>query len=381
MLPENKITIGFLSPKSLEDKRFLSGTFYTMAKALESTGRVVWIPVKSSSIWYRLYLKFVKEANRFLPFLKSKLPKLQMWKRRITARSINYGLIEKCDVLFAPMQSGALSAIKPVKPVIYLSDATYHVMIDYYWFDLPKKDIEECEFIEKTAMDNASALVYPSHWAAESAVRDYGQPREKITFARFGPNIDVNAIVPHVFTFDGHLDILFVGVDWKRKGGLIAVEACKWLNDNGIDSTLHVAGIKSLDPRIASLPFVENHGFLNKNNLEDYSKLMALYDRADCFLLPTLAECAGICFCEASAYGLPSFTHDTGGVCDYVFEGETGFLLSLGSTGEDFGRVIKECLEDGRMETMSKASPEVARERFSWKVWAERMEEVIDRVL
>ena len=46
MLPDNKITIGFLSPKSLEDKRFLSGTFYTMAKALESTGRVVWIPVR-----------------------------------------------------------------------------------------------------------------------------------------------------------------------------------------------------------------------------------------------------------------------------------------------------------------------------------------------
>ena len=374
--------IGFMSPRPLGDKRFLSGTLHTMAKALESTGAsVVWIPLKDSALWYKLYLKAVKEVSRFFPGLKSRLPRRQMWKSGIIACNLDKSLVDGCDVLFAPMQSGALYHLETPVPVIYLSDATYHVMVDYYWFDIPRKDIDECELIEKTAMDKAAALVYPCRWASDSAVRDYGQSRDKITLARFGPNFEIKSIVPHVFSFDGHLDVLFVGVDWERKGGQLAVDACKWLNDNGIDTTLHIVGIKKLDKGTASLPFVENAGFLDKNNPDDYAALVRLYSQAGCFLLPTRAECTGVSFCEAEAYGLPCFTHDTGGVSDYVFDGESGCLLPLGSTGEDFGRKIKECVVNGEMERMSRRAPELARERLSWDKWASAMTEVIEKVL
>ena len=375
-------TIGFMASNPLEDKRAYSGTMYSMAKALEGTGaKVVRIPVDSSSLLRKLYLKAVKEVGRFFPSLKGRLSKRLVWKSRIAARKLDMSIIEKCDVIFAPMQSGTLFSLKTNKPIVYLSDATFHAMIGYYWFDFPKRDIEEGEMIERLAMDKASALVYPSHWVANSAVNDYGQPRAKITLAYLGPNLDVSKISPHVFSFDGHLDLLFVGVDWRRKGGDIAVGACKWLNENGIDATLHVVGIKSLDPSISSLPYVENHGFLDKNNPEEYSKIMSLYNQADCFLLPTLAECAGIVFCEAGAYGLPCFSHDTGGVSDYVFVGETGRLLPIGATGADFGRVIKECVENGDMERFSKCAPDVVSERLSWGLWAETVSGVIEKLV
>ncbi len=108
---------------------------------------------------------------------------------------------------------------------------------------------------------------------------------------------------------------------------------------------------------------------------------MSLYDQADCFLLPTLAECTGVSFCEASAYGLPCFTHDTGGVGDYVLEGENGHLLPLGSSGEDFGKAIKRSLEDGEMRKLSIGASRVARERLNWDAWADSMEEVIGKVV
>ena len=365
----------------LEDKRASSGTFHTMAKALESIGaEVVWIPVKEKNLWYKLYLKAVKEACRFFPKLKPRLPKLQMWKCGIISRSMDKELVDSSDVLFVPMQSWSMFHLDTDRPIIYSSDGTYHLMIGYYWSDLPRRDIREFELMEQTALDKATALVYPSRWAADSAVKDYGQPQDKITIARYGPNFSMDEIAPHAFTFDGHLDILFVGVDWKRKGGQIAVDACKWLNDNGVDATLHIAGIKDLDRDVASLPFVDDKGFLNKNKPEEYAVLKSLYSNADCFLLPTLAECTGISFCEASAFGLPCFTHDTGGVSDYVFEGESGRLLPIGSTGEDFGRKIKECLENGDMERMALSAPVVSRERLSWDKWAAAMEEVIEQV-
>lgn len=375
-------TIGFMASNPLEDKRVYSGTMYSMAKALEGTGaKVVRIPVDSSSLLRKLYLKAVKEVGRFFPSLKGRLSKRLVWKSRIAARKLDMSIIEKCDVIFAPMHSGTLFSLETSKPIVYLSDATFHAMIDYYWFDFPQRDLEEGELIEKTAIEKAAALIYPCRWAADSAVNDYGQSREKITLAYFGPNLDVSKISPHVFSFDGHLDLLFVGVDWKRKGGDIAVGACKWLNENGVDATLHVVGIKSLDPSISSLPYVANHGFLNKNNPEEYSKIMSLYNQADCFLLPTLAECTGISFCEASTYGLPCFTHDTGGVSDYVLEGESGRLLPLGSTGEDFGRVIKNSVESGEMEQFSKGARRVVAERLSWDLWAETVAGVIEKLI
>ena len=380
MLTRN-IRIGFLASDSIHDKRASSGTMYTMARVLESTGaQVIEIPVRGETLIYRIYRKAVKEAVRFFPRLKSRLPRRRLWSGRIAARRLDMGLVDGCDVLFAPMKSGVLCFLETKVPVIYFSDATFHLMIDYYWYDLPKLDLAEGELIERTAIGKAAALVYPCRWAADSAVKDYGQTRDKITLAYFGPNIDPAGITPHIFIFDGHLDLLFVGVDWKRKGGDIAVAACKWLNDNGVDATLHVVGIKSLDPGIASLPYVENHGFLNKNIDGDYSKLMSLYDQTDCFLLPTLAECTGVSFCEASAYGLPCFTHDTGGVGDYVLEGESGHLLPLGSSGEDFGKAIKRSLEDGEMRKLSIGASRVAKERLNWDAWADSMEEVIEKV-
>ncbi len=374
-------TIGFMSANPLEDKRVLSGTMYSMAKAIESTGaKVVRVPVDSSSFLSKIYLKAVKEAERFLPFLRGRLSKFPMWKCRIVARKLDRRIIEGCDVLFAPMLSGALFLLDTDKPIIYLSDATFRLMNGYYWNDISPKDIKDRDLIEKTAMDKAAALVYPSHWVARSAVRDYGQIEEKITIARLGPNIDISKIEPHQFAFHGKLNILFVGVDWTRKGGQIAVDACEWLNANGIESTLHIVGIRSLDRSIASLPFVNNHGFLDKNNPEDYDLLGRLYRESDCFLLPTMAECAGIVFCEAGAYGLPCFSHDTGGVSDYVFEGETGRLLPVGATGADFGRVIKECVENGDMERFSKCAPEVVGERLSWDLWAEKFAGVVENL-
>lgn len=95
--------------------------------------------------------------------------------------------------------------------------------------------------------------------------------------------------------------------------------------------------------------------------------------KCHCLLLPTLAECAGIAFCESCANGLPIFSHRTGGVSDYVHDGENGYLLPSPSSGEDFGRKIKSSLESGEMARMSETAKHLYRSKFNWKVWAEKM--------
>ncbi|WP_137463714.1 glycosyltransferase, partial [Escherichia coli] len=44
-------------------------------------------------------------------------------------------------------------------------------------------------------------------------------------------------------------------------------------------------------------------------------------------LLPTIADCYGMVFCEAAAFGLPVVATDTGGVSSIVINERTGILI------------------------------------------------------
>ena len=84
------------------------------------------------------------------------------------------------------------------------------------------------------------------------------------------------------------------------------------------------------------LPDVDFIGFLNKNNEEEYQRVIQIISSSDILILPTKAECAGIVFAEASAYGLPIFTYDTGGVGNYVINGVNGYRLPLKDNASEF---------------------------------------------
>ena len=98
-------------------------------------------------------------------------------------------------------------------------------------------------------------------------------------------------------------------------------------------------------------------------------------------LHPAIAECSAIAFCECSAFGVPVFSQRTGGVSDYVIDGRNGYLLPAGSSGADFGRKIKSCLESGEFERMSVEAQAVYKEKLNWTVWAEEMESIIARAM
>jgi hypothetical protein len=120
---------------------------------------------------------------------------------------------------------------------------------------------------------------------------------------------------------------------------------------------------------------------MNKNNANDYKRLIHTIDQCHCMLLPTKSECAGISFVEASAYGLPSFTHQTGGIPDYISNGINGYMLPLGSSSEDFGRKIKECLLNGEMERMSYAAVEYQRHECNYEIWGKKMAEYFENLI
>lgn len=371
------INLGLIQWSDPFDRKAMSGTPYKMAEALRAVGfNVVWVPAKKT-LALRMYTKAVNLLNKFSR--KQTKPSHTKIGASLLSGTLDRTIIDSCDVLFAPMASECIFRLRTDKPLIYLSDATFAIMVDYCFHNLSKRTVRQGNMIERNAIDLASEVVVSSRWAAESVVADYHKDPSKIHVIEFGANIDEKDIVPRTFRYNGHLDLLFLGVDWVRKGGWIAVDICRWLNENGIPSTLHIVGVRNLDPAIRKLSFVDYVGFLNKNIPEEYKRLVDLTRLCHCMLLPTLAECSAIAFCESSANGLPVFSHLTGGVADYICEGENGHLLPFGSSGEDFGRKIKQSLESGELERMSVTSRLLYRQKLNWNIWGQRMAEIIAR--
>ncbi|BDZ04338.1 hypothetical protein MUTS16_54110 [Escherichia coli] len=79
---------------------------------------------------------------------------------------------------------------------------------------------------------------------------------------------------------------------------------------------------------------------VDKNNVDEYQKFIDVLSNADILLLPTIAECYGMVFCEAAAFGLPVVATDTGGVSSIVINERTGILIKDPLDYKHFGNAI-----------------------------------------
>ena len=80
--------------------------------------------------------------------------------------------------------------IETDKPVFYLSDATFELMVDYYWPNLAACSVRYGNSIEQRALDKASVIIHSSEWASNSARDYYHIPASKLNVIEFGANID-----------------------------------------------------------------------------------------------------------------------------------------------------------------------------------------------
>lgn len=259
---DKKIKVGFIGWYSPEDKKALSGTPHKMSDLLKAIGcELTWIKVKTSKK-YLLYQKLMRAIGKIstkrLDCTHSVIGAM------LQSKTIDMSAVQQCDVLFAPFCSEALYSLRTDKPIIYLSDATFNIMADYYFKGLSAYAIKQGNKVEQRAMDRSKAIIVSSQWVANSVINDYHQNPSKIHIVEFGANLNDKDIIEKTFDYNGHLHILFLGVDWKRKGGQIAVDACKWLNENGVLATLHIVGIKELDESIKKLPYVDYVGFFKQ---------------------------------------------------------------------------------------------------------------------
>ena len=282
-----------------------------------------------------------------------------------------------CDLVFSP-GTIPIAHLKTGHPVAFWADATFAAMLQFYpdFGSLSKRTIRNGLELDTLGLARASVAFYASEWAARSAVADHGADPTKVEVMPFGANMPITNGRSEVAEIVGRRSadscrLLFVGVDWARKGGDRAVELGRALNERGLPTELHVVGC---DPTTDLPPWVHVHGFIDKSTQAGATTMRRLYQASHLLVHPATAECFGVVFCEAAGHGVISLASRVGGIPSAVREGVTGALFDPAASSEDYADYVWRLLEDrGRYETMAIGAFDEYQHALSWEAQAKRL--------
>lgn len=391
LLQENKVNrnhisggqaarrIAFVTIGDGSNVRFWSGTPFHMSRSLANEGNdIVHVGPLSAPVlpFYKAYSKLLRTFRRrsLSPFQAASVVAQYSADAARKIRAL------APDVVFAPAGSTFAWNVPAGVPLVYASDATFRLIEDYHpnYRNLSRTARETSERLERDTIARADLILYPSQWAAESAVRDYGADPARVHVIPWGANLEEipsrgSVLKPRK---TGPCRLLFIGANWEEKGADVAIETLVELRAGGIEAELVICGCTPPEP--ASQAGLTIIPYLDKTDYEQRQRLNQLYRDTDFFLLPTRADCYGIVFCEAAAHGVVSIAPATGGVPGAVREGETGILVPPNATKADYAAAISEIFANPqRLERMRQSSRDAFETRLNWQVWGRRVSKLI----
>ena len=373
MHEDRRLRVGLLTAQNARDPTTFSGTPYYMARALERHCEVV-------------HLGPVRAVRHVVGRARSGLSRVVRGRRRAYEHSLalsrEYGsrfarrIPPDLDAIVAPFAAAEIAFLETDLPIVYTSDATFERMVGYHpgFLGLHPEYEAEGNEVERRALGRSAIAIYPSEWAAESARGFYGMPPAKVHVIPYGANLDEvpdrDAVEPA--KAGSTCRILFLGVDWERKGGGVVYEAVRLLRARGVDARFTACG--SVPP----VPLDPDHARviprLDKRIPTQERELSRLLLDANFLVLPTLNDCYGIVFCEASAHGTPSIAPRTGGVPGAVHDGENGILLPVAAGAVEYADVIHNLVLDRtRYLALVRSSRAAYEDRLNWNAWARRV--------
>jgi glycosyltransferase involved in cell wall biosynthesis len=360
--------IAFIAYEDSNDISAWSGTIAHISKNLSKDNEM--IPIDNLGCPWDIIFKIIPKLKSMLGFT-SDFRRNKFFMKLIANRIERKLAGKEFDLIFAP---GTLyvSYLKTEKPVVVWADATFASLVDTYpqYSKMTKSELETGNLLEKLALDNIQKIIFSTSWAANSAISHYNIPETKVEVIPFGSNLNENFSVEDLIALNSvksveKIKLLFVGVDWYKKGGDLLLEVYNELRLLSDKYELDIAG--SSPEKTPQLDGVQFHGFLNKSNPEQNSKLISLFQQSHYFLLPTRAEAFGIVFCEANSYGLPAFGSDLGGITDIIVNGVNGELIDIYKSPKELAVLIHKSIETGDYNEKSISAYNHYKQNFTWE--------------
>lgn len=328
------------------NKHSWSGTDYYTRKALEDQGHEV----------YCIYgFDFKPKHSLKLRKIYDKLRGFHLDVRRTIDAAKSYAnfvsskLLPDTDVILS-LGTIPVAFLETDIPIFVMVDSVFEMHRTFYGGSGSPKYNRDANKIEKLGLTNCSKII-PCSRETGDFIRDfYHIPQSKIEIVPLGANWDQAPNEKFVLEKldqrikDDVCKILFVGVEWKRKGADIVIETIKELNKRNFPVQLSLVGLKDIPVELPAN--VKNYGFVSKATKEGASMLENLYSSAHFLFVPSVAEAYGLVFCEANAYAVPNISHRKGGLTTIVEDGVNGQLFEIGTKPEVFADYIEEIFKN-----------------------------------
>jgi glycosyltransferase involved in cell wall biosynthesis len=197
----------------------------------------------------------------------------------------------------ASLPSRDVALVTHIEMSVATAAADPHFADSYGFTQVSQGSLKQAISGERAFLQRCDLVWTNTPWTADRLIAQ-GMPAERV---RACPPASGMAD-PGPITKDWETcHILFVGEDWRRKGGPLLLEAFRKLRTVRPTARLTVVGCR---PQLA-VEGVEVLGRLRKNVPAEATRLDQAYRAATIFCLPTFFDTTGIVFMEAALYSTP----------------------------------------------------------------------------
>ena len=270
------------------------------------------------------------------------------------------------------------------QPIVFWADATFENLLNFYpqFTGLCKESIQNGHLMERQALQKCKLAIYSSEWAARSAIDYYQTDPSKVKVIPFGANIDTNKTTKEIKILiesrpQEKCKLLFLGVNWFRKGGDIALEVAKKLNYLGLETELTIVGSQPTMER--PLPdFINLLGFIDKSTDEGIEKIYRLIADSHFLILPSLADCTPIVFCEANSLGVPCLSRNVGGIPTIIKDNVNGKLFDRDADITEYCDYIYRLFDNySDYKKLAFSSFQEYQSRLNWSVVGQKVKDLL----
>jgi glycosyltransferase involved in cell wall biosynthesis len=283
---------------------------------------------------------------------------------------------KRYDVIVSP-GSIPVAFLETDVPIAIWADATFDSLVTTYsgYMNRTKEYFEDGEKLERAAYRRAALCAFSSEWAAKSAMEHYAVEPRKVKVIPFGANVDDDenlkeADVKAAIAGRGkeRVRLLFVGVDFERKGGAKVLEVLQELLRLRALVELHIVGCAPEIPHALRRRVVV-HGFIGKRTEEGRQKIAKTFLSSHWLILLPAAECYGLVFAEANRYGVPCIGNRVGGVSTIIQDERNGRLFAPNASCVEIAEYIASVsLDNDRYAGMAAAAYREYQVRLNWRV-------------
>jgi glycosyltransferase involved in cell wall biosynthesis len=375
--------LAYVTTYPLADRRQFSGLGHAIAQALARQDialDVIDSLAEPLAPWFKVKQAVYRAFGR--RHLREREPFVLRAHARQIARRLNGN---QCDVVFSP-GTLPLAALECEPPIAFWADATFAGMRDFYpeFSRLSDASLRHGHQAEQAALTRCRLALYASDWAARSALAHYQVDPAKVHVVPFGANLQLQPAEDDVrAAIDARprdvCRLLFLGVDWARKGGDAAVAVAAALNRRGLRAELTVAGCL---PPAPLPPFVRALGFVRNTSPAEAARFNRLLAESHFLILPSRAECFGLVFCEASAFGVPSLATNVGGIPSAVRDGVNGQTFAPDAPAEAYADFIETLWRaPTRYRDLASSAFHEYQTRLNWDVAGRSAKQLIQEYL